>query len=149
MKKKNGMLLSEKYPELYSLIDIEKNVSEGIDISSITCGINKEIWWKYNDTISYKMGVWMRIKVRNKGIEYEPGGKKSKTVLVGLNDIFTLRPQLINEWDFERNDKEGINPYEVSRYSLKSVWWICPMCKRSFRAKINEKVMGGHYRVCQ
>ena len=34
-------------------------------------------------------------------------------------------PELINEWDYEKNGELGLNPYTVSYGSARKVWWKC------------------------
>lgn len=44
-------------------------------------------------------------------------------VLTGYNDLATLHPELMKEWDYSRNT---IDPTMTSEHSQKKVWWICP-----------------------
>ena len=46
-----------------------------------------------------------------------------RIVVSGVNDLFTLYPQLEKEWDFREN--AGINPRTIPRASNKRVGWIC------------------------
>ena len=45
-----------------------------------------------------------------------------RKVIDGLNDLATLNPELIKEWNY---DKNIIMPNEVSTGSNKKVWWKC------------------------
>ena len=65
---------------------------------------------KYINTIT------KRINGRN--CPYCSGNK----ILPGFNDLSTKEPQLVKEWDF---DKNIINPSEVTYGSDKKVWWKC------------------------
>ena len=50
----------------------------------------------------------------------------------------TLRcPQLIAEWDTERN--APLKPVDVSYASNKYVWWLCSKCHYSWRAKVSNR----------
>lgn len=69
--------------------------------------------------------------------------------MIGINDIFTVKPELKSQWDFEKNNKLGIFPEDCTTSLSKSVWWICQNCGNSFFARIFEKCSGKHYRVCQ
>lgn len=57
---------------------------------------------------------------------------------VGVDDLATLRPDIAEEWDYERNE---FKPNQVLLQSNKSVWWIC---KRGhhWRAKIQDRAKG-------
>ncbi|MBE5969708.1 MAG: hypothetical protein E7242_05690 [Lachnospiraceae bacterium] len=41
----------------------------------------------------------------------------------GINDLQTLYPNLVNEWDYEKNGQ--LNPNLVAAHSNKKVWWQC------------------------
>lgn len=43
-------------------------------------------------------------------------------VQAGYNDLATTRPDLANEWDYEKND---FTPQQVTRGSHKDAWWKC------------------------
>ena len=43
----------------------------------------------------------------------------------GENDIATLFPELLKEWDYEKNDKLEIKPQNVKKNTDKKVWWRC------------------------
>lgn len=45
-----------------------------------------------------------------------------KTVLAGFNDFASKRPDLVSEWDYEKNDKA---PTEVARTSRYRAHWKC------------------------
>lgn len=46
------------------------------------------------------------------------------------------RPDLIKEWDFEKN-KIDIN--EIGFSSNKKIWWICPKCNKSYESRLNSR----------
>ena len=46
-----------------------------------------------------------------------------KALIIGENDLATMRPDLAEEWNFEKNGE--IKPYDVTCGSNKKVWWIC------------------------
>ena len=47
----------------------------------------------------------------------------NKVVVKGINDLMTVCPDLIKEWDFTKNI--GIDPSSFTRGQNKKVWWIC------------------------
>lgn len=49
----------------------------------------------------------------------------TKTILEGENDLFSQQPDLMKEWDWEENEKEGLNPKQLRTKSDKKVNWIC------------------------
>ena len=54
------------------------------------------------------------------------------------NDLATTDPQLLSDWDFEKNSKW--TPSNVSRNSMKIVWWKCG-AGHSYRAKITDRTI--------
>ena len=44
-------------------------------------------------------------------------------VVKGENDLQTVNPTLVKEWNFERNN--GLTPMDVLPNSNKKVWWKC------------------------
>lgn len=47
----------------------------------------------------------------------------NQRVLSGYNDLATLRPELVKEWNYRKN--LDISPENVAEYSHHRVWWIC------------------------
>ena len=47
--------------------------------------------------------------------------RPNKKIIKGYNDLEHLKPELMKEWDFEKNN---IKPSEVSCGSNKKAWWI-------------------------
>ena len=48
-----------------------------------------------------------------------------KRVLQGFNDIATVRPEIVNEWDVERNG--GKLASEILAGTHFKYWWVCPV----------------------
>ena len=46
-----------------------------------------------------------------------------KATLSGVNDLVTVAPLLMREWDWSRNG--GLDPSSLSLFSRTPVWWIC------------------------
>ena len=60
----------------------------------------------------------------------------------GYNDLQTTAPELIAEWDFEKNTE---SPRNISRYSMYSYWWKCES-GHSYKAKAFDRAVEG--RIC-
>ena len=63
-------------------------------------------------------------------------GSKRAMPIKGVDDLATMCPELVKEWDFEKN--EGLTPQDIRRGSGKSVWWICPK-GHSYKSKIGNR----------
>ncbi len=69
-----------------------------------------------------------------------------RTVLAGYNDLATTDRKLLAEWDYEKN---SLLPTQVSRKSMKSVWWKCSL-GHSWKAKISDRtIIGEKCTVCE
>ena len=49
--------------------------------------------------------------------------KKPRKLIPGVNDLATLSPELIEEWDFDKN--KDIQPDQVTGGTSRSAWWKC------------------------
>jgi very-short-patch-repair endonuclease len=53
-------------------------------------------------------------------------------------------PDLLNdEWDENKNDSEGLDIFKLSPYSNRHAWWICKICKHSWKSSISNRTKGG------
>lgn len=64
------------------------------------------------------------------------------------NSMLKVRPDLWNEWDFEKNDKLGYDIWKMTKGSEKKAWWICPKCDSSFNARIDVRCRGCNCKFC-
>jgi hypothetical protein len=115
-------------PALMAEWDYENN--PGLDPSAFTGGSDQKIWWKCG--LGHR---WIT------AIKYRTIGTKcpyceNKKAWPGFNDLATLEPQLVDEWDYEKND--GARPEHFTRCSNKTVWWKCGR-NHSYPMMINNK----------
>lgn len=123
--------LAEERPDLLKEWDYEENDKLGIYPDKVAVFSNKKVWWKCNKC-NYKWNV---------SISHRAGGTNcpvcaGRKILVGFNDLKTLRPDLFIEWDYEENNKLGIYPDKITCGSGKKVWWICSKCGNKWQAVI-------------
>ena len=83
----------------------------------------------------------------------------NQKIIVGVNDLATTNPELLKEWDY---DKNKITPQQVTYGVNKKVWWkckkghnwqatvgsraggqktSCPYCKNELKVSIREKAV--------
>lgn len=62
------------------------------------------------------------------------------TIELADNAMLRHRPDLFEEWDFEKNDALGLDVYKVKRGSKIEVWWNCPKCKSEYDMPINRRI---------
>jgi rubrerythrin len=131
---KNGILHEWNY---------EKNNELGHTPYNISLHSHKKIWWKcalnheWQDTLDHRL-------LRGDSCPYCSGHR----VLVGFNDLSTTCPNLIKEWDFEKNNALGFFPEKLSAGSRTKVWWKCSICKNSWQSTIKDRLRGRGCAVC-
>lgn len=104
-------------PHLIKEWDFELN-KEICSPESTTFGSSRVVWWRCSLGHSYQAKVADRVSKRT-SCPYCSGRK----TLTGFNDLGTLRPQLLKEWDYEKNTE--ISPETTALMSGKKAWWIC------------------------
>lgn len=110
-------------------------LNKKINLDSIGKGSNKKAFWICENGHEYTMRF--NEKTRGRGCPYCSG----KRLLVGFNDLSTLFPDLVKEWDFEKNHKL---PSEYLKYSNEKVWWKCSKCGLEWESTIANRSRGGN-----
>ena len=108
--------LATKLPEIAKEWDIERNYP--INATDVMFTSSKKYWWKCPNGHSYKTGI----NNRYYGKTGCPFCSNSK-VLTGYNDLATRCPDLLDEWNYERN--KDIKPEEIIYSTHQKVWWKC------------------------
>lgn len=57
-------------------------------------------------------------------------------VISGVNDFPTTNPELLIQWDYEKND---IDPTKVSKGSDTKRWWLCEEFRHSHHVSVSSK----------
>ena len=107
--------------------------------SQVFVGSNTSIWWKCSLGHSWEAAVCDRTSGGN-GCPYCAG----KKVLAGFNDLKTLKPQLADEWDYEKNE---LLPSQVTLFSQKLIWWKCKL-GHSWKATVAARSRGDGCPYC-
>ena len=55
------------------------------------------------------------------------------------NCISKTNPQVLQEWNYEKNDKLGITPDNISSGSALKIWWKCEK-GHNYQAIVSNKV---------
>ena len=125
--------LANKYPEIAKQWNYEKNLSLKPEMIMPTS--NKKIWWKCHKGHEWQAVVSSRVSGGN-GCPYCSGQK----VLTGYNDLCTTNSDIAFEWHPTKNG--DLLPSMVSAGTAKKVWWICPVCKKSYQTAIYHRTNG-------
>jgi len=76
----------------------------------------ENVWWHCDACGNEYRAV---IKSRVQGVGCPVCAERS--VMAGYNDLTTTDPELLLEWDYEKN--VDVQPFAVSRNSMRPVWW--------------------------
>ena len=119
-----------KKPELTAQWDHERN--GGLRPEDVTGMSQRSVWWTGRCGHSWKAKISNR---RNGcGCPYCCG----KKILEGFNDAQSRCPELMDEWDFEKNT---FLPSEITAGSQKDIWWRCRK-GHSWKAKLPGRRRG-------
>jgi len=128
------------YPKLVNEWDYEKNI--GLDPHVESFSGRTKIWWKCSLNHS-----WMSIlsnRIKGSQCPYCSGSK----ILAGFNDVFTVSPELIKEWDFQRNNEIKIDPLTLGIGNHAKVWWKCSKEFHSYESSVASRIRGRSCPYC-
>lgn len=133
--------LADKYPQVAKEWHPTKNGK--LTPKMFSPATSKKVWWLCPQGHSYRAAISERTK-RNDGCPYCYG----RYAITGENDFATLHPELLEEWDWEANDKIGLNPKKLKPMSDAVAHWICSKCGRKWTAPIKTRSKGHGCWVC-
>lgn len=147
------ILLKDKFPDIYNLIHPSKN--EQLNISTITCGSNKKIWWKcpiscghheWEATVCHMVRP-RKTNIKTPGCPYCHGLKTCQCQSVGM-----LYPKIWEIFDSKDSKNIDIDLYTLPIKSEKSIQCICLKSKcehtHKWNCKIYELTNGGGCPFC-
>ena len=122
--------LATRHPQLLSSWDYAKNHEQPNAVYGGN-GVHKQYYWICDKGHSYKCSLCNRINGR--GCPYCAG----KKVLKGYNDLLTVRPDIVIDWDYELNE---VRPDQIHYNSQsKMVHWVCHKCGNKWQSTVNAK----------
>ena len=88
----------------------------------VMAGSDLKVWWKCRHGHEWQAYIYSR--KAGCGCPYCAGN----AILPGFNDLRTLRPDLLLDWDFESN--RHVTPEQVGPFSAKMIGWKCRLGHR-------------------
>ncbi len=125
-------------PELAKEWNHEKNGK--LKAEHFTATSSKQVWWMCDNGHEWQASIANRNKGR--GCPYCSGRKS----IEGYNDLQTVNPILVKEWNYERNN--GLTPTDVLPHSNKNVWWKCQK-GHEWKTSINNRTNGTNCQKCE
>jgi uncharacterized protein YbaR (Trm112 family) len=129
-------LLTEA-PKLAMEWDYEKN--DPLRPETIVGTSHESVWWICRRGHSWKT------QIVNRRIGTNCPYCAGKLVIPGETDLKTLRPNLVSEWDFEKNGLR--RPEQVTAQSHWRVWWKCSR-GHSYQAMVSHRFRGNGCPYC-
>ena len=109
--------LQTTHPELSKQWDYDKN--KEVSPYNSAAGSIKKVWWLCDLGHSWKSEIRKRAMYK-RNCPYCMNQK----VLHGFNDLASQRLDIINEWNYEKNDKD---PSTIAKRSKIRYWWKCKL----------------------
>lgn len=109
--KENSLLFL--YPESQEKWNFDKNSPLTPDM--FTLNSHKKVWWQCKNGHEWESRI--SHIVRGHGCPY-----CSKLKASPENNLAVLYPELLSEWDYDKNKE---TPFFISPQSNKKMWWIC------------------------
>ena len=106
--------------------------------------------WQPADVIFHVCMLWIAISFYD-NISHKHYSAICNHMMMQLNDIIKLmtrkllaveRPDLLTEWDYEKNNANNINVSIITTGSGVKAWWKCDECHGSYDMVVKEKVKG-------
>ena len=107
--------------------DFHKNVD--LDPHQILKASEKIAWWNCDKGHSFQKSVGQMVLT---GCSY----CSNRLLLVGFNDLKTVRPDLAAEFDDERNG--SLSSSDLIYGTSRKIWWRCPN-GHSYEAKVSQR----------
>lgn len=129
--------LATKCPELLEEWMYDKNTELGLDPTKILYGDRTHAWWKCKTC----GGEW-KTEIRARG--YVGAGCpycNDDRCLPGVSDLATVHPDLLKEFDYEKNE---FSPTQIASKSDIKVWWKCSYCGKSWSTSAVSRAYGLH-----
>lgn len=106
--------LATTHPELLMYWS-EKNT---LQPTQVTAGSCRKVWWVCDKGHEWETLIPV-VAVEGCGCPYCAG----KRAIPGQTDMQTLRPDMMEQWDWEKNT--GMDPWQILPASHEKAWWRC------------------------
>ncbi len=93
---------------------------------------NKSVWWRCKKGHEWQASISNRVQGRGCPV------CSGKAVLVGFNDFASRYPELLTEWNYEKN---SLLPTEITFGSAKKIWWKCK-ARHEWQAAVATRIKG-------
>lgn len=129
--KQKGSIV-KTHPHILRKWDYDKN---SLSPDDVTAGSGEKVWWKCPDCgYSWQTSV-CHMASRDSGCPC----CRNKVTVSGINDIATKYPNLLLDWDYNKN--VGLDPHKIS-IAGRRAWWKCHICGHEWNSLIASRAKG-------
>lgn len=141
MTERNASKMSITNPELLAEWDYKKNKIDPIHVSP---GSRKKVWWICSKGHSWEATISNRCKLK-RGCPV----CANRLIVSGVNDLVTIRPDIMKQWDWVKNGAEGIDPTKLAPSGMTKAYWKCDR-GHTWNASVNNraKYKGNQCPIC-
>lgn len=141
-----GNYLKDKYPEIFSQINVEKTLEKypGINLDKITSKSHLIIFWNCEKHGAYECQVSSKVAYNfsSSGCPY----CSHRKLFPGETDLESWsknnnRQDILDSWDYEKNI---ILPSEILYASNKEFWFKCDKCGGEYKQVLYTKSLGNN-----
>lgn len=129
--------LLSTHEEIREIWNYDRNT---ITPDSISPCSGKKVWWKCPKGHEWRALV-SDVAIAGTRCPICAGHK----IIVGDNDLATVRPDIAAEWDYEKNGR--LNPKDVTVSGKRYIWWKC-VNGHSWKAPIYRRTAGAGCPYC-
>ena len=124
--------LATTYPEIAKEWHPTKN--KNLKPTDIKAGSPKKVWWKCSIcNYEWETSTYHRVYINS-----ECPACTKKAVVMGVNDLATLYPEIAKEWHPTKNSTHI--PKDVSLGSRKKFWWQCQKCNYEWEISVRQRI---------
>ena len=131
--------LTTTHPQIASQWDYEKN--GGLYPTQVIATSSRPLWWRCN--VGHSWRATGEARVASSGCPI--CGNKTRTPVVGQNDLATTHPEIARMWHISKNG--SITPEMVFAGAREARWWTCEK-GHEFRATGSSLAEGAGCGVC-
>ena len=119
--------------------DYDKNEQLNIKPKEIGAHSKRKAWWICPHGHSYDMHISLRTKGSNCPVCH------GHRVLVGSNDFASQHPEVLKDWDYNKNT---IDPTQIREHASCKVHWKCHKCGHEWAAQVSHRTRGKNPSGC-
>lgn len=144
--------LVEKRPDLMAEWDYTKNDQLQLNPLYLTSGSNKKAWWRcavckheWEAQICKRTVRGQGCPICGKERQFQTQKEQLQKRVLEEGAFADAFPELIDEWDYEKNEK---TPHDYLIYSNISAYWVCSKCGYRWQSKIAARAKGHGCKKC-